>query len=58
MENGDIPDESIQASSHIDDKWAPAGGRLNGDSSWTAVDGEEEEWIQANIGTCNIICTR
>ncbi len=54
MENGDIPDENIQAS-HIGRHLTRLAkdGRLNGPESWAAGynDPTPQPWIQVDIGT-------
>ena len=49
MENGDIPNGNIKASSvySIYDPWK---GRLNGESSWIAPQDGLFHWIQADVG--------
>ncbi len=53
MENNDIPDGNILASSQIDVETRMAkNGRLNGATFWAAGNtGQFRPWIQANIGT-------
>ena len=48
MENGDIPDLYIEASS-VYSNYKPWLARLNGSSKWVAYDYNEEVWIQADI---------
>ncbi|XP_072047906.1 uncharacterized protein [Amphiura filiformis] len=56
MENGDIPDGSIQASSFLQDPFQatvyyPAkDGRLNGGRKWVPEPNDPQPWIQADIG--------
>ena len=49
MENGDIPDGNIQASSYYSGAYPPHNGRLNGGSYWYAYK-DNQPWIQADIG--------
>ena len=51
MEDGDIPDENIRASSQITtfDLFAWM-GRLNGNATWSAARSDSQPWIQADIG--------
>jgi len=49
MENGDIPNENIQASSIYDSNYAAWNARINGLSPWVAGN-EDNAWIQADIG--------
>ena len=48
MENGDIPDENIQASSEHSN-YPACNARLNGIFPWIGYY-EDEPWIQADIG--------
>ena len=50
MENGDIQDENIQASSTYSAAFAAWKGRLNGPTSWYDVSSDIFSWIQADIG--------
>ena len=50
MENGDIPDENIQASSTYSAAFAAWKGRLNWPTSWYDVSSDIFSWIQADIG--------
>ena len=51
MENGDIPDANIQASSYYDSRYYPRYGRLNGGRTWKASGPYyNHHWIQADIG--------
>ena len=51
MENNDIPDGNIKASSTSDpDINQPFNARLNGLSCWAGLKGEISPWIQADIG--------
>ena len=53
IENGDIPDERISASSYRSRNgldFVAALGRLNGDSFWSTFNSDVEPWIQADIG--------
>ena len=48
MENGDIPDEGITASSFV--LFAPASeARLEGSGKWATLGSEVNPWIQADI---------
>ena len=49
MENGDIPNENIQASGELDD-FPASDGRLNGPSNWSWHGDRPPPWIQADIG--------
>ena len=49
MENGDIPNANIQASSEYKTYYGWK-ARLNGDSTWAAIGSDPTPWIQANIG--------
>ena len=50
MENGDIPDENIEASVSDNNK-SPWNARLNGESYWrVAKHKASSPWIQADIG--------
>ena len=48
MENGDIPNEGIKASTETSSSPAK-NARLNGDGKWSAVTTEVQPWIQADI---------
>ena len=51
MENGDIPDENIEASCYYSyTERLPSDGRLNGLSFWACNGNVIAPWIQANIG--------
>ena len=52
MENGDIADENIIASSEITNPqiYNPWLARLNGDLKWIASNSDPQPWIQADIG--------
>ena len=52
MENGDIPDENIQALAIYSSSYPAHNGRLNSASSvyWAARGSTQEPWIQADIG--------
>ena len=52
MENGDIVDENIMASSEFSPPKAfkPWKARLNGDFKWMASSSDSQPWIQADIG--------
>ena len=54
MENGDIPDENIWATStlltHPPNLYIAGKGRLNGPSTWVAHQHDDYPWIQAIIG--------
>ena len=51
IENGDIPDENIQASDFREDitGW-PWKGRLNRKGVWAVDDSVQQPWIEADIG--------
>ena len=49
MENGDIPNEDIQASDWYSSRPA-SNARLNGPSKRGAYDSAENPWIQADLG--------
>ncbi len=58
MENGDIPDDNIQASHEAPGSNRKAEyGRLNGSSRWAAGGSDDalEPWIQADIGNLNYL---
>ena len=56
VENGDIPDENIRASSEFKTSKHGVGylyswrARLNGDYTWGAATSDSQRWIQADIG--------
>lgn len=56
LEDGKVPDESITASSELDDGHAAKCARLNtkadGDmkGAWAAKDNDENQWLQVNLG--------
>ena len=51
MENGDIVDGNIKASSKLRDGFSARFARLNGTSTWaTAAGSNSKPWIQADIG--------
>ena len=50
MENGDIADENIMASSKFRDHFSSVMARLNGNSTWVAATSDTQPWIQADIG--------
>ena len=53
MENGDIPDENIKASSINSKSYRERYARLNGDYGpkvWAPDPNDKERWIQADIG--------
>ena len=50
MENGDIPDGNIQASSLFDSNYPAHDGRLNANRYWAAQGSTHQPWIQADIG--------
>ena len=50
MENGDIANENIKASSKYSDNFSSERARLNGNSFWVAAASDTQPWIQADIG--------
>lgn len=58
LEDGKIPDESITASSELDEGHPAKCARLNtkadGDlkGAWAAKDNDENQWLQINLGQC------
>ena len=52
MENGDIPDKNIKASSYNSEYFHVRYARLNGNGGkiWAAEPSDKERWIQADIG--------
>ncbi len=52
MEDGDIPDDNIQASHTSNPERLAKHSRLNGDSMWAAGSTNDalKPWIQADIG--------
>ena len=49
MENGDIPNENIQASSY-NERFEPWKARLNGEDFWSRDGSVAEPWIEADVG--------
>jgi len=49
MENNDIPDSNITASSYVKDK-KPMNGRLAGYSSWCAGIVNQKQYLQIDLG--------
>ena len=54
MENGDIPDANIRASTYFSENFLPQNGRLFGTwpptKPWTVEGTVSDPWIQADIG--------
>ena len=50
MENGDIPNQNIQASSIFSPYYPAWNARLNGPLGWISPAREVNPWIQADIG--------
>ena len=50
MENGDIADENVAASTQFSDRFFPGLARLNRESTWAAAESDLQPWIQADIG--------
>ena len=59
MENGEISDRQITASSQLDASHAAIQGRLNMDAtgnkaaSWSAVSNDPSQWLQVDLGSPN-----
>lgn len=49
MESGDIPDESITASSQLDSNHAPFFGRLHGSKAWCSAAGDDDPYIEIEL---------
>ncbi|XP_074621677.1 sushi, von Willebrand factor type A, EGF and pentraxin domain-containing protein 1-like isoform X2 [Acropora palmata] len=49
MERGDIPDESITASSQLDSNHHPFFGRLHGSKAWCSAEGEDDPYIEIKL---------
>ena len=64
MENGEIPDRQITASSQLDANHAANQGRLNlkatGNKaeSWSAASSDPSQWLQVDLGSPNTKVTR
>ena len=50
MENGDIVDENIIASSNLSEVYSPVRARFGGNCAWRASSSDSHPWIQADIG--------
>lgn len=49
MERGDIPDESITASSQLDSNHHPFFGRLHGSKAWCSAVGDDDPYIEIKL---------
>ncbi|XP_015755086.1 PREDICTED: sushi, von Willebrand factor type A, EGF and pentraxin domain-containing protein 1-like isoform X4 [Acropora digitifera] len=49
MERGDIPDESITASSQLDSNHQPFFGRLHGSKAWCSAVGDDDPYIEIKL---------
>ena len=56
MENGEIADGQISASSELNDRHAAFQGRLNA-ASWTAQGSDLNIWIEVDLGNKDTIVT-
>lgn len=49
MESGDIPDESITASSQLDSNHHPFFGRVHGLKAWCSAVGDDDPYIEIKL---------
>ncbi|XP_044180207.1 sushi, von Willebrand factor type A, EGF and pentraxin domain-containing protein 1-like isoform X4 [Acropora millepora] len=49
MESGDIPDESVKASSQLDSNHHPFFGRLHGSKAWCSAVGDDDPYIEIKL---------
>ena len=55
MQNGMIQDSQITASSIHDPSFSTTKGRLNSATSWSAIQNNENEWIQVDLGREEVV---
>ena len=55
LENGDIKDNQITASSYLDELRQPHYGRLRSDSYWAPEPGDTNPWIQISLSHLKVV---